>query len=954
MKRKITAPSAVASTTSSSQQVEGKDASLEALNKKMKYSLMNENKPILVKEENSEVLLTSSEASAEESQISIDSIGSIESLGSIILEEEDFISVKEDQPFLSSELNQGDEEIDHINTKPVIQTKINLIEKAIDFYGLPRICGELFREIKGVNKLYDWQEKLLGLEELKSGRNVVYSLPTSGGKTLIAEILMIRNCQILKKKSLLVLPYVSICEEKCASLELFSDHLNFFVEGYFGSKGALPVEPGNQLIISTIEKANLIIDSLVKENRIHELGCVVIDELHMLGEGDRGQLLENLLTKILYIQREKKNVEIIIDDTPIFEQNSEKSSTTIEKVSIQIIGMSATIPNLESIAQWMDATLYTSDYRPVPLVEYYTIGEAVFDKQGNNIRNLNPIPFEVGKGKADPDFITSLCCEVIPANSVLVFCPTKQSCEDCVKHLSQTLPISKDYEEEKEKLISDLKLLGNEDSNLLNGIKYGVAYHHSSLATEERALIENAYRNHVICVICCTSTLAAGINLPAARVIFNTPYIGYKQFLTKAKYLQMAGRAGRAGIDTFGESFLVLQKQYKAQVDGGKELISKPLENVNSCINVEEADSLSRVCLEVVSSGLVSTMADIEKFISYTFCTFQTPDLKQKLIEQFRFVVSQLAENKLINMPSESSSGFEMTSFGLGASRSTLTLKQSLELSDLLKNAMDEGIILSDELHLLYLIGIPVDGNGLLEPNYVKFFNYIEQKATSTEKKILQRCKTPEQAIVTKAMNKFSKITDLDNSLVKRMYNAFILRDIINESTSFLEYCEIRGRGNLQQLMSQSTTFCNMAQQFCEKLEYWHLAKMAKRYTKRIQYGAKQDLIDLVQLEGVKRPEIARILKNCDLTLEKLNHFLSEAENEEIPLSLMDEENAKQIMATHKLLEHVKSFPHSPQILSFIDHYFTHEKMITIMQSAKRELSRKAFYLRAKSELLEQ
>lgn len=557
MKRKITAPS---STTSSSQQAEVKNASLEALNKKMKYSLMSENRPVFVSsmnEEKEEAVPISSEASAtEESQISIDSIGSIEPLRSIIVEEEDFISVKEVQPFLSSELNQGDEEIDHTNTKPVIQTKLNIIEKAIDFYGLPRICGELFREIKGVNKLYEWQEKLLGLEELKSGRNLVYSLPTSGGKTLIAEILMIRNCQLFKKKSLLVLPYVSICEEKCASLELFSDHLNFFVEGYFGSKGAIPVEPGNQLIISTIEKANLIIDSLVKENRIHELGCVVIDELHMLGEGDRGQLLEHLITKILYIQREKKHVEIMIDDTPIFESPVEKYSTKIEKVTIQIIGMSATIPNLESIANWMDATLYTSDYRPVPLVEYYTIGDTVFDKQGSKIRNLNSIPFEVGKGKADPDFIASLCCEIIPANSVLIFCPTKQSCEDCVKHLSQTLPITKDDQEEKEKLISDLKLIGNDDHNLLNGIKYGVAYHHSSLTTEERALIENAYRNHVISVICCTSTLAAGINLPAARVIFNTPYIGYKQFLSKAKYLQMAGRAGRAGIDSFGESYL--------------------------------------------------------------------------------------------------------------------------------------------------------------------------------------------------------------------------------------------------------------------------------------------------------------------------------------------------------------------------------------------------------------
>lgn len=399
------------------------------------------------------------------------------------------------------------------------------------FFGLPRHFQTFIMKTKNIDGLYDWQEECLGLRAIHDKTNLVYALPTSGGKTLVAEIAMFREVLLRKKNVIFVLPYVSIVQEKFHDLLPFAVEFRFNVEEYCAGKGSIPParrRKKNTIYVCTIEKSQILFDSLHKTGRLKEIGMIVVDELHMVGDSQRGFVLETLLMKAVFHK----------------------------EFRIQVIGMSATIANLREVASFLNADIYTRNFRPIELKEYVKIGSDIFIIDGEKKFISEAFTYERSVGddykskmlKRDPDHVAALVLEIVPHASCLIFCPTKQNCENVAVMLGDLFPreLRDEKTDEKLSLIENIRA----DSNgricpvLAKTILFGIAYHHSGLTSDERKHLEEAFRLSIINVLCCTSTLAAGVNLPAQRVVIRSPYIG-SQFLTLSRYKQMVGRAGK-------------------------------------------------------------------------------------------------------------------------------------------------------------------------------------------------------------------------------------------------------------------------------------------------------------------------------------------------------------------------------------------------------------------------
>ena len=467
--------------------------------------------------------------------------------------------------------------------------------------------------------------------------------------------------------------------------------------------------------------------------------------------------------------------------------------------------------------------------------------------------------------RLDPDDLVNIIGDIVMENKhCLVFCATRRSAESAASLIVKLLCIlgggqgDRQLKSQRIALLSQMKA-ENEGQCcpiLSKTIPMGVAYHHAGLMPDERFAVEQAYSEGLITILCCTSTLAAGVNLPARRVIIRSPFIG-PTFLTSDRYRQMAGRAGRAKLDTLGQSIIMCQSKDMEKVCT---MLAAPMAPCMSCLDV----ILPSLCLEMSCIGLGTSLDQIcDVFNNFSLWQRQKKAEDQPLRYQLSEIIKGLISSGMIcSLDSENNDlSLKPTPLGRASMAANLTPQAAHSLLADLKQAQAM-ITLASPLYLLYLI-IPADNvPDLLDS--VDFsilsreINKLQQDSDVDALKLLHLS----ESYVARMCGTGSCTVSLSNRTGNtsksaipygRLQLALALRAIWYGATYWDAASRLGlSRGAVYQLVSQSTSFAHAAHRFSAQIsDLWPLADLMLSLNRRLIECPLSDLSELLTVPGV-------------------------------------------------------------------------------------------------------
>ncbi|MBU1853594.1 MAG: DEAD/DEAH box helicase [Candidatus Omnitrophica bacterium] len=422
--------------------------------------------------------------------------------------------------------------------------------------------------------IYDpFQQK--AIDYIKNNHSVIVSAPTGAGKTAIAEYIL-TDCIEKGEKVIYTAPIKALSNQKFRDFnERFPDKIGILT-------GDVSINPFAPCLIMTTE---IFRNKVLEETQnLDSYSWIIFDEVHYLDDYERGTVWEESL---------------------IFLPNHMK-----------VLALSATIPNIDEISAWVQSIhkrslkIVKEENRPVPLHFFYqTQGEIV-----DGIHKVNTLAYKTQKsyyyrgrrfpkhGYIKPNRPTSLIKHLSENNKLpcIYFVFGRKRCEYLADEMARFDFLN---EEEKSniielynKLCERFDLINDKSAQfILPLIKRGIAYHHAGMMPTLKEVIERLFTSKLIKVIFTTETFALGINMPARTVIFDELRKFYGNSFSSLKtrdFYQMAGRAGRRGIDKEGFVYSRINPHYITFQELHKIIYGQP-EKVQSRFNASYATILN-------------------------------------------------------------------------------------------------------------------------------------------------------------------------------------------------------------------------------------------------------------------------------------------------------------------------------------------------------------------------
>ncbi len=417
---------------------------------------------------------------------------------------------------------------------------------------------------------------------INQGASVIVTAPTGAGKTVIAEY-AVEKCLEENRRVIYTAPIKALSNQK---------YRDFFTE--YGDKigivtGDVVLNPHAQVLLMTTEIfRNTIFDDI---ERLQDVSYVIFDEIHYINDIERGTVWEESL---------------------IFAPQH-----------IKFVCLSATIPNINPFADWMQSVrdveikVVEELKRPVPLEHHlyfkdYGVGTTKHIRELRNRaqQDARKRRYDQRKNrrvKALPsDFVET---RLIPHLQLekrlpcLYFCFSRKGCEGNASALAfgaQLQLLTETQRTEILKQFDELCVLFDivEEKHIAKFRKLlsrGIAYHHAGMLPTLKEVVERLFTSGLIQLLFTTETFAVGINMPACTVVFDSlekyDGIGFR-YLKAREYHQMAGRAGRRGIDTIGYVYSQIIPAYADEREI-KSVVTDKVEAIESQFNLSYSSILN-------------------------------------------------------------------------------------------------------------------------------------------------------------------------------------------------------------------------------------------------------------------------------------------------------------------------------------------------------------------------